>query len=284
VTPTPTTTTPTTTPTDPAQVRAALQDVTCVLCDADGNLFPSEEPAFVASTDVTNRFLAEHGVARRYTAEELRIATTGLNFRSTAVALALEHGVPVAEELLPPIADPRPAGDGRLLDAESLQRWVSLEAEAVTAHLRTALVEDPAVRGPLTAIAGEYAVAAVSSSADGRIAACFGVTGLAGFFPPERRFSAETSLPRPTSKPDPAIYRFAGERLGLGPGQAVAVEDSIPGATSAVRAGWPTIGNLQFVAPGERADRETALRQLGVLAVVSAWAEVLDLLPRCSPR
>ena len=273
-----------TTSTDPAQVRAALQDVTCVLCDADGNLFPSEEPAFVASTDVTNRFLAEHGVQRRYTAEELRIATTGLNFRSTAVALAVEHGVPVAEGLLPPGTAAHATVGGPVLDAESLQEWVSVEAAAVTAHLRTALTEDPAVREPLTAIAREYGVAAVSSSADGRIAACFEVTGLAGFFPPERRFSAEDSLPRPTSKPDPAIYRFAGERLGLGPGQAVAVEDSVPGATSAVRAGWPTIGNLQFVAPDERAEREAALRDLGVLAVVSGWAEVLDLLPRCSPR
>jgi len=273
-----------TTSTDPAQVRAALQDVTCVLCDADGNLFPSEEPAFVASTDVTNRFLAEHGVQRRYTADELRIATTGLNFRSTAVALAVEHGVPVAEGLLPPGTAAHATVGGPVLDAESLQEWVSVEAAAVTAHLRTALTEDPAVREPLTAIAREYGVAAVSSSADGRIAACFEVTGLAGFFPPERRFSAEDSLPRPTSKPDPAIYRFAGERLGLGPGQAVAVEDSVPGATSAVRAGWPTIGNLQFVAPDERAEREAALRDLGVLAVVSGWAEVLDLLPRCSPR
>lgn len=29
--------------------------VTTVLCDADGNLFPSEEPAFDASVEVTNR-------------------------------------------------------------------------------------------------------------------------------------------------------------------------------------------------------------------------------------
>lgn len=284
MTPTPTTDSTTDSRTEAERVRAALADVTCVLCDADGNLFPSEEPAFVASTDVTNRFLAEHGVERRYTAEELRIATTGLNFRSTAVALAVEHGVAVAADLLPPGAEASPAGGGPVLDAESLQEWVETEAAAVTGHLRTALDPDPAVLEPLTAIAREYGVAAVSSSADARIAACFEVTGLAGFFPPERRFSAEDSLPRPTSKPDPAIYRFAGERLGLGAGQAVSVEDSVPGATSAVRAGWPTIGNLQFVAPAERAEREAALRGLGVLAVVADWAEVLELLPRCATR
>ena len=32
--------------------------VKVLLCDADGNLFASEEPAFVASTVVTNRLLA----------------------------------------------------------------------------------------------------------------------------------------------------------------------------------------------------------------------------------
>ncbi|WP_373368106.1 HAD family phosphatase [Kineococcus rubinsiae] len=235
--------------TDVAEVRAALQAVTCVLCDADGNLFPSEEPAFVASKDVTNDFLAAFGVARRYEAEELRLATTGLNFRSTAIALALEHGVPVDAALLPTGAASVPAGDGPALDAAALQRWVEVEAAAVTAHLRTALHTDPAVLEPLTAIGDVYDVAAVSSSADGRIAACFEVTGL---------------------------------RLGLGAGQAVAVEDSVPGATSAVRAGWPTIGNLQFVGPGEREQREADLLAVGVLTVVSSWSDVQGLLPRCA--
>ena len=64
-------------------------DVTTVLCDADGNLFPSEEPAFAASVEVTNQFLARFGVPARHTAEELRRETTGKNFRTTAVDLAV---------------------------------------------------------------------------------------------------------------------------------------------------------------------------------------------------
>ena len=67
---------------------------TTLLLDADGNLVPSEEPAFVASADVTNAFLAELGVDRRFTAEQLRLATTGKNFRTTAVDLAVDAGVP----------------------------------------------------------------------------------------------------------------------------------------------------------------------------------------------
>ena len=50
---------------------------TVLLCDADGNLFPSEEPVFVASAEVTNRFMASLGLSRRFDPEELRLATTG---------------------------------------------------------------------------------------------------------------------------------------------------------------------------------------------------------------
>jgi beta-phosphoglucomutase-like phosphatase (HAD superfamily) len=264
-------------------VTALAGAVRAVLCDADGNLFPSEEPAFVASTEVTNRMLASLGSSRRCTPEQLRLETTGMNFRSTAVALALAEGVRVAPELAPELAPAgAPAGaggtDGPVLTAAALEDWVQEEAREVTAHLRAVLRPDPHVLGPLTQVAARHEVAAVSSSADARIAACFEVTGLAGFFPADRRFSAEDSLPRPTSKPDPAIYRFAGQSLGLAPQEAVAVEDSVPGATSAVAAGFATIGNLQFVPPQERRERRAALEGLGAVAVVQDWSEVLGLL------
>ncbi len=236
-----------------------LTGVRVVLCDADGNLFPSEEPAFVASAEVTSRFLAEHGVQRRYGAEELRLATTGMNFRSTVVALARQHGLPQ-------------------LSPDELGHWVQAEKEAVTAYLRTALQPDQEVLAPLTELAEHHGLAAVSSSADARIAACFEVTGMAHFFPADRRFSAEDSLPVPTSKPDPAIYLHALRMLGVEAEQALAVEDSVAGATSAVAAGIPTIGNLQFVQAAERDERRTLLTEAGVLSVVTSWAEVVDLL------
>ena len=236
-----------------------LTGVRVVLCDADGNLFPSEEPAFVASAVVSNRFLAEHGVLRRYGAEELRLAATGMSYRSVLTTLAGEHGLPA-------------------LSPEELELWVRVEKEAVTAYLRQVLQPDPDVLGPLAALAEHHGLAAVSSSADTRIAACFAVTGMARYFPAQRRFSAEDSLPVPTSKPDPAIYLHALRSLGLAPEQAVAVEDSVTGATSAVAAGIPTIGNLQFVQPAERDARRTLLEATGVRTIVTSWAEVVDLL------
>jgi beta-phosphoglucomutase-like phosphatase (HAD superfamily) len=135
------------------------------------------------------------------------------------------------------------------------------------------------VREPLTQLASAgYELAAVSSSALSRLDACFRATDLAGLFPAERRFSAEDSLPRPTSKPDPAVYRFAAERLGVAPEHGLAVEDSLPGAQSAIAAGIPTVGNLIFVREDERAERMDQLVDAGVTAVIRTWAELADVL------
>ncbi len=252
---------------------------TTVLCDADGNLFPSEEPAFVASADVTNDFLASFGVARRYDPEELRLATTGKNFRTTAVDLAVAHGLPVE----PALAARHPdavtvSGAGQVLTAAVLEEWVQREKHEVLAYLGKVLKPDPQVLEPLTRLARNYALAAVSSSASARLAACFTATGLDELLPADERFSAEDSLPVPTSKPDPAVYLFACEQLGLDPARAVAVEDSVPGAQSAVAAGIQTVGNVAFVSIAERAERTRQLTDVGVAAVVSSWAEFESLL------
>lgn len=251
-----------------------------LLYDADGNLFPSEEPAFVASAVVTNAFLASLGVTVRFGPEELRLATTGKNFRTTAVDLAVAHGVPLSPEL----AARHPgatASDGEAaLDAAALEHWVQEEKREVSRHLGAVLAPDPDVLGPVTRLRSRYAGAVVSSSATSRLAACFTASGLAPLFPDELRFSAEDSLPVPTSKPDPAVYLYACAQLGVEPARALAVEDSVPGASSAVAAGIPTVGNLAFVPPAERDVRERELSAAGVLAVVTSWGELEDLLAR----
>jgi beta-phosphoglucomutase-like phosphatase (HAD superfamily) len=235
---------------------AALRDVRALLCDADGNLFPSEEPAFVASAEVTNRYLASLGVQRRYAAEELRLATTGKNFRTTAGDLARSHGVP----------------------APDLAPWVEEEKRAVTAYLSRQLRPDADVLDSLGLLAGELTLAGVSSSALSRLAGCFTATGLDELIPPDRRFSAEDSLPTPTSKPEPDVYLHACSELGIDPAEGLAVEDSVVGATSALRAGCPTIGNVRFVPEAEREQRTADLRAAGVLTVVSSWSELTELL------
>jgi beta-phosphoglucomutase-like phosphatase (HAD superfamily) len=236
---------------DPAAVEV-------VLCDADGCLFPSEEPAFDASAKVTNEFLAAVGAEARFEAEELRLATTGQNFRTTAAALAGEEGI--------------------ALDPPELERWVVRERYDVSSHLGRTLRPDRAVTVPLWRLREDRRLALVSSSALPRIEVCLEATHLAELFPPEARFSAESSLERPTSKPDPAIYLFAGERLGVEGERGLAVEDSIPGAEAAIAAGFPTVGNVMFVPPAERPARVAALRAAGAAAIIQSWSELEELL------
>ena len=235
-----------------------LSAVDTLLVDADGTLFPSEEPAYDASAEVTNRFLAELGAERSYSPGELQAMTNGKNFRAAATELAEARG--------------------RTLGGADLEDWVQQEKDVVTRHLEQVLRPDPDVVGPVTALSDRFVLAAVTSSASSRLDACLQVSGLADLFDPGRRFSAEDSLPRPTSKPDPAVYAHAGRELGVGADRAVAVEDSVNGALSAVAAGFPTIGTVQFVPSEQRAARVEALGEAGVCVVVDSWTEVLDVL------
>ena len=245
-------------PSLPPSVPAGLR---MVLCDADGNLFPSEEPAFEASVEVTNAFLAELGSERRYTSDELRHVATGMNFRTTARMLADESG----------------RGD---VDVEP---WVAEERRVVTAHLGATLRPHPPTLSALGRLADRYLLAAVSSSALARLATCFTATGLDDLIPSERRFSAEDSLPVPTSKPDPAVYLHACAELGIAPAEGLAVEDAVAGVLSAVSAGCPTVGNLLFVPAAERSERAAALLGAGASTVVDSWDQLVDLLAGGTP-
>lgn len=234
------------------------QAVEALLCDADGNLFASEEPAYEASAAVTNRLLAELDIDLAFDPPELRRRAMGRNFRSTAQLLAAEAG--------------------KEIDSASLEEWVLAERREVIAHLASVLEPDPEVDRPMRLLAGRFRVAVVSSSAQERLAACFRATALEDLFPAPARFSAEDSLPVPTSKPDPAIYSFAGRQLGLLPAAALAVEDAVVGARSAIAAGFATVGNLQFVPADERERRIADLRAAGVAAVVDSWSALAVLL------
>jgi beta-phosphoglucomutase-like phosphatase (HAD superfamily) len=233
-----------------------LAEVTTLLLDADGTLFPSEEPAFVASAEVTRDLANRVGLTGDFSPEHLRRTTTGKNFRTTAQGLLARQGISIG--------------------ADELETWVEREKVEVTRCLGRVLAPRPEVRACLAALGRRYRLAVVSSSALTRLAACVTASGLDEFFPEDVRFSAEDSLPTPTSKPDPAIYLHALRQLGIGPEQALAVEDSVTGARSAVAAGITTAGMVGFVPVDERTDRIEALARAGVPWVVESWQDLTE--------
>lgn len=257
--------------------------ITTLLCDADDNLFGSERPAFDASTDVTNRFLARFGVTAPLSSDELRKRAVGKNFRTTALDLAVQCEIPLDQALAEgrPAAVVASAGDlagGSALSADELEQWVREERERVTAHLSGTLTPDPQVLEPLKELATRFALAAVSSSATGRLRACFAATGLDTLLSEAVTFSAEDSLPVPTSKPDPAVYLHCGQVLGVRAEQGLAIEDSVAGVSSAVAAGYATVGNLMFVLPDERDCRRAELIEAGAVAITDSWRALADVL------
>jgi beta-phosphoglucomutase-like phosphatase (HAD superfamily) len=235
-----------------------LSTVTTLLCDADGTLFPSEEPAYVASAVVTQAFAEQYGLSGDFSADHLRRNGTGRNFRALTTQLLQEADIDVS--------------------TDDLAGWIDREQVAVTAYLADTLRPDPDVIAAIKVLASRYRLAVVSSSATPRLLACLRSTGLAEAFPAQDVFSAEDSMPDPVSKPDPAIYRYAMATLGITAAESLAIEDSPTGAASAVAAGIQTIGVVGFLPDEERDERIGELLDAGAALVVRGWSELSAVL------
>jgi HAD superfamily hydrolase (TIGR01509 family) len=109
-------------------------------------------------------------------------------------------------------------------------------------------------------------VAVASSGSHAKIARSLQLTGLAGFFPPERVFSAADV---PLGKPAPDLFLHAARCLNLEPGDCLAVEDSTPGLAAAAAAGMRV---LALIRPGTPP------------VTVPAGVEVIDTLAAVAAR
>ncbi len=178
----------------------------------------------------------------------------GQNFRGMLLSLMKKHNLVIPDD--------------------KLAKYVAAEEDAVISKMQ----EDPGlqrcegVEEALNSLKDQYLLAVVSSSALRRVNASLKKTKLDHFFE-SRVFSAATSLPKPTSKPDPAIYKFAVEKLGKKPEECVAVEDSKSGTLSAVRAGLRVIGYTGCYEGEERDTMEKTLRENGAGVVMGSWEE-----------
>ena len=126
---------------------------------------------------------------------------------------------------------------------------------------------------------GKYGLAVVSSSALRRVQASIKKVDQDKYFPPDHVFSAATSLPVPTTKPNPAIYLHACKVIGKQPGECVAVEDSKSGTLSAVRAGIPVIGYVgSYEGSTKQKEMATLLTETGAQVLMDDWSQFFDRL------
>ncbi|KAH0556256.1 hypothetical protein GP486_005817 [Trichoglossum hirsutum] len=237
--------------------------VTHLLFDCDNTLVLSEAIAFEACAEFANEILVEKKADydELYTAKTLLDNFVGQNFRGMLIGLMKKHRFDVEEE--------------------ELKFYVKEEENRVIANIKQRGKPCVGVNEELEKLyeSGKYGMAIVSSSAFRRVKASIEKVGQDKYFPGDPIFSAATSLPVPTSKPDPAIYLHALEVLGKEASECIAIEDSRSGAKSAVDAGIHLIGYVgSYDTEKEQEDKREMLKELGARAVMTHWHEFPDCL------
>jgi len=238
-----------------------------VLLDCDNTLCQSEHLAFEACADLTNKVLAEKGIKKTYTAESLLEDFVGFNFRG--MLLELQKRI-----------------QGFELSESELDDWVDKEVGAVTAKLKEKATECPGVTENMEWLQKErYPMSVVSTSAKPRVVASLEKTNLMRFFKDEHVYSAATSMDKPSSKPDPLIYNYACEKLGVKNADAITVEDSKSGATAAMRAGIPCIGYVGIYGLEDGKEKEdqmaeTLTEQTKCFAIMRDWKEFQSIIKK----
>ncbi|CAL3965627.1 unnamed protein product [Diplocarpon coronariae] len=236
-----------------------MPKITTLLFDCDNTLVLSESLAFEACAELANEILSAHSIPDRYTGPQLLSEFVGQNFRGMMVSLKAKYKYDMP-------------------DAE-LEKYVLAEEDKVIAKLKADLRPCVGADQELEKLAkqGQYKMAVVSSSALRRVVASIEKVGQDKYFGKDV-FSAATSLEKPTSKPDPAIYVFAMEKLGVKADECVAVEDSKSGATAAFRAGIKTIGYIGAYEPNEEEKMTKVLTDAGCVVVMKDWSEFGNVL------
>ncbi|EKG15058.1 Haloacid dehalogenase-like hydrolase [Macrophomina phaseolina MS6] len=235
-----------------------------ILFDCDNTLVLSEELAFEACAELANEILEKKGISDRYTGPSLLKDFVGQNFRGMMVSLTKKYHF----ELAP----------------EEFDAYVERELGKVIEKLEAKAEPCPGVPETLEQLYNEkkYGLAVVSSSALSRVEASLRKVGIDKYFPHGHVFSAASSLPKPTSKPDPAIYFHACKTIGVDPKECVAIEDSRSGATAAKNAGIPLIG---YVGPYEKGEEQERIAKMlkeecGAIYIMYHWNEFPEALKK----
>ncbi|KUJ19751.1 HAD-like protein [Mollisia scopiformis] len=232
-----------------------MPKITTLLFDCDNTLVLSESLAFEACAELANEILSSRDIPDRYTGPQLLSEFVGQNFRGMMVSLKAKYKYEMS-------------------DAE-LETYVTREEDQVIKKLKEKLQPCAGVDKELQKLDQEkkYELAVVSSSALRRVRASIEKVGQDKYFPYDWVFSAATSLEKPTSKPDPAIYLHAMKTLNKTAEECVAVEDSKSGATAAFRAKIKTIGYTGSYEPEEQEKMKKVLVDAGCAVMMNDWSE-----------
>jgi HAD superfamily hydrolase (TIGR01509 family) len=232
-----------------------MPQITTLLFDCDNTLVLSEELAFEACADLINEICEGRNIETRFTGESLITEFVGQNFRGMLTSLQKLHNIEISPE--------------------DMEKYVLAEEDAVIAKLKASLRPCPGVDEQLEKLAasGKYTMSVVSSSALRRVKASIEKVGQDKYFQGDVVFSAATSLPKPTSKPDPAIYLHALEKLGKKAEEAVAIEDSKSGTLSGTRAGIKVIGYVGPYADDKKEEMKKVLSDAGAVIIMEDWSE-----------
>ncbi|KAH8597012.1 HAD-like domain-containing protein [Bisporella sp. PMI_857] len=239
-----------------------MPKITTILFDCDNTLVLSEELAFEACAELANEILESRNIPDRYTGPQLLNEFVGQNFRGMMVSLKAKYKYE--------------------MEQDELEKYVSKEEDQVIKKLKEALKPCIGVEPVLEKLhkEGKYYLSVVSSSALRRVQASIEKVDQDKYFKKEDVFSAATSLPKPTSKPDPAIYLYAIEKLGKKAEECVAVEDSKSGATAAYRANIKTIGYTGSYEPEKEAEMTEVLEKAGCAVIMKHWSEFESALAK----
>lgn len=236
--------------------------VNTLLFDCDNTLVLSEELAFEACAEIVNDICKKQGVDVTFTGETLIREFVGQNFRGMLGSLQERYDIK--------------------LSPEELQGYVSMEEDAVIAKIREAGKPCVGVMEQLEKLQadGKYHLAVVSSSAKRRVVASIEKVGQLKYFKEDEVFSAATSLPTPTSKPDPAIYIHAMKVLGKKPEECIAIEDSKSGTASGSRAGMKVLGYTGPYSSDRKVEMNKVLRDAGAQVVMDSWSDFPEALAK----
>ncbi|KAL2856264.1 HAD-like domain-containing protein [Aspergillus pseudodeflectus] len=237
-----------------------MPKITEIFFDCDNTLVLSEELAFEACADLANEILEKQGITVRYTGEQLIQDFVGQNFRGMMQSLQAKFKFELSQE--------------------ELEGYVTKEEDKVIAKLLEKAQPCVGASEQVEKLFEEkkYDLAVVSSSALRRVRASLQKVGQDKYFDHDKIFSAATSLPKPTSKPDPAIYLHALKECGKTAEETVAVEDSVSGALSAIRAKIFVIGYVgSYHGQEKQAEMSQRLTDLGAHVIMKDWSE----FPKC---